>query len=111
MSCLVVGAPTYNVHTHTCICIPLGVCVQTETVLRQAITERIKPIVLLSKMDQALLELKVGLEDLYQTFQKIVESFNVIVTTYANEDGTMGPIIVRQRARERERERERYCMV
>ena len=59
-----------------------GVCVQTETVLRQAITERIKPILFMNKMDRALLELQLEPEDLYQTFQKIVENVNVIIATY-----------------------------
>ena len=72
-----------------------GVCVQTGTVLRQAIAERIKPVAFLNKMDRALLELQLGQEDLYQTFQRIVESLNVIVATYADEDGPMGNIQVR----------------
>ncbi len=71
-----------------------GVCVQTETVLRQAIAERIKPVAFLNKMDRALLELQLQQEDLYQTFQRIVESLNVIVATYADEEGPMGNIQV-----------------
>uniref|UniRef100_H2YMS5 Elongation factor 2 n=1 Tax=Ciona savignyi TaxID=51511 RepID=H2YMS5_CIOSA len=71
-----------------------GVCVQTETVLRQAISERIKPIVFMNKMDRALLELQLEQEDLYQTFQRIVESVNVIIATYSVEDGPMGNILI-----------------
>lgn len=71
-----------------------GVCVQTETVLRQAISERIKPVLFMNKMDRALLELQLEMEDLYQTLQRIVESTNVIVATYSTEDGPMGNIQV-----------------
>ena len=42
---------------------------QTETVLRQAIAERIKPVLFMNKMDRALLELQLEQEELYQTFQ------------------------------------------
>lgn len=71
-----------------------GVCVQTETVLRQAIAERIKPVLFMNKMDRALLELQLGQEELYQTFQRIVENINVIIATYGDDDGPMGPIMV-----------------
>jgi len=71
-----------------------GVCVQTETVLRQAIAERIKPILFMNKMDRALLELKLDQEDLYQTFRRIVENVNVIVATYSDDSGPMGEISV-----------------
>jgi elongation factor 2 len=71
-----------------------GVCVQTETVLRQAIGERIKPVLFMNKMDRALLELQLEPEPLYQTFQRIVESVNVIIATYGEDDGPMGKIMV-----------------
>ena len=71
-----------------------GVCVQTETVLRQAITERIRPVVFMNKLDRALLELQLQSEDLFQTFQRIVENVNVIIATYGDEDGPMGNIQV-----------------
>ncbi|KAJ5991458.1 hypothetical protein N7499_003875 [Penicillium canescens] len=59
-----------------------GVCVQTETVLRQALTERIKPVLVINKVDRALLELQVSKEDLYQSFSRTIESVNVIISTY-----------------------------
>merc|ERR1712142_1093153 len=63
-----------------------GVCVQTETVLRQAIMERIRPVLFMNKMDLALLTLQLEKEDLYQTFQRIIENVNVIVGTYGEDD-------------------------
>ena len=69
---------------------------QTETVLRQAIAERIKPILFMNKMDRALLELQLEMEDLYQTFQRIIENTNVIIATYTDDDGPMGNIQVRK---------------
>jgi len=72
----------------------LGVCVQTETVLRQAIAERIKPVLFMNKLDLAILTLQMGAEDMYQTFQRIIENVNVIVSTYCEEDGPMGDIQV-----------------
>ncbi|XP_054160176.1 translation elongation factor 2-like [Oppia nitens] len=71
-----------------------GVCVQTETVLRQAIAERIKPVVFMNKMDLAMLTLQLEKEDLYQKFARIVETVNVIIATYADESGPMGDIKV-----------------
>ncbi|TFL06203.1 P-loop containing nucleoside triphosphate hydrolase protein [Pterulicium gracile] len=69
-----------------------GVCVQTETVLRQALTERIKPVVIINKVDRALLELQMEKEDLYQTFQRTIESVNVIISTY--HDAALGDVQV-----------------
>merc|ERR1712141_854862 len=63
-------------------------------VLRQAIAERIKPVLFMNKMDRALLELQLEQEDLYQTFQRIVENVNVIIATYADDDGPMGIVRV-----------------
>jgi elongation factor 2 len=71
-----------------------GVCVQTETVLRQAIAERIKPVLFLNKLDLAILTLQMEAEDMYQTFQRVVENVNVIVATYCEDGGPMGDIQV-----------------
>jgi elongation factor 2 len=69
-----------------------GVCVQTETVLRQALTERIKPVCIINKVDRALLELQVTKEDLYQSFSRTIESVNVIIATYL--DKALGDVMV-----------------
>jgi len=69
-----------------------GVCVQTETVLRQALGERIKPVVMVNKMDRALLELQLESEDAYQSFQRTIESVNVVISTY--EDEALGDVQV-----------------
>ena len=58
-----------------------GVCVQTETVLRQALTERIKPVVIINKVDRALLELQLTKEDLYKVCIK-TNFFSLISLCY-----------------------------
>jgi len=62
-----------------------GVCVQTETVLRQAISERVRPCLMVNKVDRALLELQLPGEELYQAFCRAIESVNVIVSMYNDE--------------------------
>lgn len=67
-----------------------GVSVQTETVLRQALQERIRPCLMINKIDRALLELQQDSETMYQNFCRIVENANVIISTY--EDDALGDI-------------------
>mmetsp|Transcript_48394 Transcript_48394/g.153355 ORF Transcript_48394/g.153355 Transcript_48394/m.153355 type:complete len:850 (+) Transcript_48394:65-2614(+) len=62
-----------------------GVCVQTETVLRQAMGELIKPVITINKLDRAFLELQLPSEDMYQAFVKHIENVNVLVATYNAE--------------------------
>lgn len=69
-----------------------GVCVQTETVLRQAIAERIKPVLFLNKLDRIFLELNMTPEESFKNFRNSIESVNVIVETYNDEK--LGPIQV-----------------
>lgn len=63
-----------------------GVCVQTETVLRQAMQEKIRPVLFVNKVDRNILELQVDGEVMYQNFVKTIENVNVIVGTYESED-------------------------
>jgi len=62
-----------------------GVCVQTQTVLRQALAERVKPVLMVNKMDRVFLELQFEPEECYHTFNKVVEDVNVIIATYCDD--------------------------
>lgn len=69
-----------------------GVCVQTETVLRQAISERIRPVLFMNKLDRVFLELMMDPEEAYQTFSRAIESVNVVIAMY--KDDLLGEIEV-----------------
>jgi translation elongation factor EF-G len=58
--------------------------VQTETVLRQAMQERIKPLLMINKVDRAIMELKLNGEEIYQQFKKVIDNVNVVISTYQN---------------------------
>lgn len=69
-----------------------GVCVQTETVLRQALAERIVPVLTINKLDRGFLELQLGPEEMYTNFVRVIENANVIMATYRDE--LMGDVTV-----------------
>ncbi|CAN6181751.1 unnamed protein product [Urochloa humidicola] len=69
-----------------------GVCVQTETVLRQAIGERVKPVLTVNKMDKCFLELQMDGEEAYRIYSRVIENANVIIATY--EDKQLGDVQV-----------------
>ena len=71
-----------------------GVCVQTETVLRQALGERIRPVMTVNKLDRCFLELMLDGEEAYQNFCRVIENANVLMATYTDEalgDCQVGP--------------------
>ena len=70
-----------------------GVCVQTETVLRQSLQELIKPVLMINKCDRAIFELQHKPETMYQNFLRIIENANVIISTYQNSEA-MGDLQV-----------------
>jgi len=69
-----------------------GVCVQTETVLRQALSERIRPVLHVNKMDRAILELQLAPEEAYQAFNRSLQNVNVVIATY--NDPVLGDLQV-----------------
>jgi elongation factor 2 len=59
-----------------------GVAVQTGTVLRQAMSERVKPVLMVNKVDRALLELQLNGEEIYQNMVRAIENVNIIIESY-----------------------------
>merc|ERR1712232_1061306 len=62
-----------------------GCAVQTETVLRQALQERVRACLFVNKVDRCILELQMEPEDMYMRFRKAIEDVNVIIATYNDE--------------------------
>lgn len=62
-----------------------GVSVQTETVVRQAIQENIEMVLMINKMDRAIVEQQLDAEDLYQKFFKIIQDMNVLISVFGGE--------------------------
>merc|ERR1712110_1291649 len=69
-----------------------GCAVQTETVLRQALQERVRACLFVNKVDRCILELQMEPEDMYGRFRKAIEDVNVIISTYM--DQLMGDVQV-----------------
>jgi len=69
-----------------------GCAVQTETVLRQSLAERVKPCLFVNKVDRCILELQMEPEDMYSRFRRAIEDVNVIIATY--NDALMGDVQV-----------------
>jgi len=62
-----------------------GVCVQTETVLRQALAEQVKPILYINKLDRSIFELQLSAEEIYQNMVRIINQVNEIIRMYRPE--------------------------
>ena len=63
-----------------------GVAVQTETVLRQSLAEQVQPILFVNKMDRYIFELHLDAEAAYQRLTRIIETVNVILSTYKTDN-------------------------
>ena len=68
------------------ICAVEGIMPQTETVLRQALKENVKPVLFINKVDRLINELKLDSTELQQRFVKIIASANKIIRSMAPEE-------------------------
>ena len=67
---------------------------QTETVLRQALNERVRPILMINKLDRCILEKQLSEEELYQHLKRVIDNVNSIIETYREEGCPMEDLIV-----------------
>jgi elongation factor 2 len=55
---------------------------QTETVLRQALKDRVKPVLFINKIDRLIKELKLTPEEMQERLKKIVTNVNILIQKY-----------------------------
>lgn len=68
------------------VCAVEGVMPQTETVIRQAIKEKVRPVLFVNKVDRLINELKVSPEEMEQRFRKIITEVNARITKLAPDE-------------------------
>ncbi|AXV38706.1 MAG: elongation factor EF-2 [Methanobacterium sp. BRmetb2] len=68
------------------VCAVEGIMPQTETVLRQALKENVKPVLFINKVDRLINELKLDANELQQRFIKIIASANKLIKSMAPEE-------------------------
>lgn len=66
-----------------------GCRTQTETVLRQAMAEKIRPSLVVNKIDRAIQELQYSPEEMYQQLVKVIDGTNAIVSTYSTDEDVL----------------------
>ena len=72
--------------TFVLVCAVEGIMPQTETVLKQALKERVKPVLFINKVDRLIKELKVTPEQMQERLMKIISSFNNLIMQIAEPE-------------------------
>ena len=72
--------------TFVLICAVEGIMPQTETVLKQALRERVKPVLFINKVDRLIKELKVTPEQMQERFMKLITAFNHLILQIAEPE-------------------------
>ncbi|HIH76209.1 MAG TPA: elongation factor EF-2 [Methanomassiliicoccales archaeon] len=68
------------------VCAVEGIMPQTETVIRQALKERVRPVLFVNKVDRLINELKVTEQEMQQRFSQIIAEVNKRITANLPED-------------------------
>ena len=68
------------------VCAVEGIMPQTETVFRQALREKVKPVLFINKVDRLINEVKLGPEELANKFIGIINEANKLISKMAPKD-------------------------
>ncbi|MCE5260432.1 MAG: GTP-binding protein, partial [Euryarchaeota archaeon] len=68
------------------VCAVEGIMPQTETVIRQALKERVRPVLFVNKVDRLINELKVTEQEMQQRFVQIISEVNKRIAANLPED-------------------------
>ncbi len=68
------------------VCASEGIMPQTETVIKQALRERVKPVLFINKVDRLIKELKLTPEKMQERFMKIFQEFNSLIRKIAEPE-------------------------
>jgi elongation factor 2 len=68
------------------VCAVEGVMAQTETVLRQALREKVKPVLFINKVDRAIKELKLTADSMQKRFTTIITEVNELIRRMAPDE-------------------------
>jgi len=63
-----------------------GLMTQTETVLRQAMEEKVRPLLYVNKIDRLIKELRLPPQEVQERLMKIIRDFNSLIQTYADDE-------------------------
>ena len=68
------------------VCAIEGIMPQTETVMKQALRERVKPILFINKVDRMIKELKLTPEKMQERFRELINNFNLLIEQIAESE-------------------------
>jgi len=67
-------------------CAVEGTMPQTETVVRQALKEKVRPVLFINKVDRLINELQIDGPEMMARFEKVIVKVNQLIQTFAPED-------------------------
>ncbi|MDP6293626.1 MAG: GTP-binding protein, partial [Candidatus Woesearchaeota archaeon] len=68
------------------VCASEGIMPQTETVLKQALRERVKPVLFINKVDRLITEMQYTSEKIQERIQNLILEFNRLVEAIAEDE-------------------------